>query len=157
MKKFISIILCALILVGIMSFAGCKELNMSGPEKALTKFETAINERDFEGVIEIFTPDQQAELKMQLKLVEGLAGAFGDYAGVGGMDFLFSEEMIGSAFGIALEDYYIDIEIISEEYNENKTKANVTVKLTSGEEATTEVFPMVEISGKWYVDLDITN
>ena len=144
MRKTISYFMCIALLSSILGLTGCStEPQISGPQKALLEFEKAFNQRDFEGVINAFKPSQQSELKLQMKLVQGFAGVAGDFFGLGGIDGIFSEDIIGGVFGIALEDYYIDIQVVDEVYNEDKTQATVTVKIISEDEEETDTIPRI--------------
>lgn len=152
--NFKRIIAALLICINIFAFVGCGNATMSGPEKALKNFETSFNERDIDGIIEIFKPSQQAKIKLQLELSKGVANIAGGLFGLDGIGDLFSMDILSGAFGVAAEDYYITIEVISEEYNENSTEATVSAKIISGEAEEIQEFSMVKISDKWYIDED---
>lgn len=124
---------------------------MSGPEKALKDFETAFNERDIDGIVKIFKPSDQSKIKLQLELTKGIANIAGDILGVGGIGDLFSTDILSGVLGTAMEDYYINIEVISEEYNEDSSQAVVTVKITADGTEETEELNMIKISDKWYL------
>lgn len=140
------ILLCA-----IMLFSGCSFQKLSGPEKALKDFEAAFNERDIDGIVKIFKPSDQAKIKLQLELTKGIANIAGGFFGIGGIGDLFSTDLLSGVLGMAMEDYYIDIEVISEEYNEDSTQAVVTVKITTNDTEETDELNMIKISGKWYL------
>ncbi len=156
MKKYSCFLLCLIFFCMTFLLVGCDiKMQISGPEKALNTFEKAFNERDLDGIVKIFKPSQQAEIKLQLKLAQGFAGIAGNIAGLNGLEGLFTEDIIAGFFGVALEDYYIDIQIISEKYNENKTQAIVTIKIITEKSEETDTFKMVKISNVWYFDEDI--
>lgn len=141
-----------LIAICIITFAGCESTSLSGPEKALKNFETSFNERDIDGIIEIFKPSQQSKIKLQLELSKGVANIAGGIFGIDGIGDLLSTDVLSGVFGIAAEDYYITIEVISEEYSEDNSSVVVTTKIISeGTEEISEI-PMVKISNKWYID-----
>ena len=155
MRKAICLMLCVLLSVMSLTLVGCDaEPKMSGPEKALEEFEKAFNERDMDGVVKIFKPSQQSEIRLQMKLAQGVAGVAGSLFGLGGISDLFSDDVISGLFGVALEDYYIDIQVIDEVYNEKGNKATVTVKIISEDEEETDTLEMIEISDVWYLDMD---
>lgn len=157
MRKITSFLLCILLVLSSMVFVGCDaEPKMSGPEKALEEFEKAFNERDLDGIVKIFKPSQQSEIKLQMKLAQGFAGVAGSLFGLGGIGDLFSDDVLSGVFGVALEDYYVDIQVIDESYNQNGNKATVTVKIVSETEEETDTFEMVKISDTWYLDIDMT-
>lgn len=143
MKIFRRVFVYVIIFCMLLSVTSC-DLFKSGPEKALSNFEKAFNKRDLEGMIEILPPMYQSAYKMELGLAEGLAGVFG----VG--DF-FSSDMMEGAFGLALGNSYIDIEVLNEEYT-TESSANVEILFTFDGEQTTEYISMIEISGDWYID-----
>lgn len=161
MKKFFSLILCAVLLLTPVMLCSCADFGedetekttkaeeMSGPVKALMDFEAAFNERDLDGIINIFKPDQQSLMRFQFKLTEGLSGMLGDFSG------LLSEDMLGGVFGMMLGEYYIDIDVLSEEFNEDETRATLTVVFDFGDTEEEDTFEMVKISDKWYADIDI--
>lgn len=152
--KFKKIIVLFLSTICIIAFSGCDSLTLSGPEKALKNFETSFNERDIEGIIDVFKPSEQSKLKLQLELSKGVANIAGGVFGVDGIGDLFSTDILSGLFGIAAEDNYITIEVISEEYSEDNNSVVVSAKIIFGESEEICEIPMVKISGKWYLDED---
>ena len=144
-------VLFVLLLCLIISFSSCSFEQLSGPEKALKDFESAFNNRDVDGIVKIFNPSDQANLKLQLELAKGVANIAGGFFGVDGIGDLFSTDLLSGVLGTAMEDCYLDLEVISEEYNEDATKAVVTVKMKMEDSENTEKLNMVKISNKWYL------
>ncbi len=152
MVRKTAIMLCIVSLVLSLFASGCTE-RLSGPEKALKEFETAINERDMDGIIGIFKPSEQAKLKLQLALSKLTASIFGNIVGLGSLGDLFTDELMNAMLGVAMEDSYAEIRVLSEKYNENRTRATVKMEITMGETTEVDTIEMVKISDKWYWDV----
>lgn len=156
-KNVAKTMLCLMLAVMVVFTSGCELFNrQSGPQKALADFEKACNESDIEGIIEIFTPRQQAQLEMGLEAMKMMADMFGGLADMDGMGDLFSKEMLSGMLGIAMDGNYITIEVLEESYSADKKTADVTIRLTSGQETITDTIKMVEISDQWYLDESVT-
>ena len=167
LKKSIALLF---VFVLVFSFAGCEndavsdskvfetlrtvETRISGPEKALENFEKAFNERDMEGIVKIFKPNLQSEIKLQKELAQGVAGFAGELFGLDGISDLLSDDIISGVFGVVLEDHYFDIQVINVTYNQRGNKATVIVKIVSEDEEETDKLEMIKISDVWYLDMD---
>lgn len=150
-------LICLMLAVMIVFTSGCELFDQrSGPEKALANFEKACNEGDIEGILEIFTPHQQAQLEMSLEAMKMMANMFGSMADMDGLGDMFSTEMLSGMLGIAMDGNYITIEVLEESYSADGKTADVTIRLTSGQENITDTIKMVEISDQWYLDESVT-
>ena len=156
-RSFTKAMICCLLVVVIVLTAGCELFDRtSGPQKALANFEKAINEGNIEGIFEIFTPHQQAELNMALESVKMMANMFGSMMDIDGLGDMFSAEMLSGMLGIAMDGNYVTIEVLEEVYSDDGTTADVTIRLISGQENITETVKMIEISDQWYLDESVT-
>lgn len=156
-KNLAKTMLCLMLAVMVVFTSGCELFNrQSGPQKALANFEKACNEGDIDGIIEIFTPHQQAQLEMALEGMKMMADMFGSMADMDGLGDMFSKEMLSGMLGIAMDGNYISIEVLEESYSDDETKADVTIQLTSDQETVTATIKMVEISDQWYLDESMT-
>lgn len=156
-KNLAKTMLCLMLAVMVVFTSGCELFNrQSGPQKALANFEKACNEGDIDGIIEIFTPHQQAQLEMALEGMKMMADMFGSMADMDGLGDMFSTEMLSGMLGIAMDGNYITIEVLEESYSADEKTADVTIRLTSGKETITDTIKMVEISDQWYLDESVT-
>ena len=99
---------------------------------------------------------QQAQLEMALEGMKMMADMFGSMADMDGLGDMFSTEMLSGMLGIAMDGNYITIEVLEESYSADEKTADVTIRLTSGQETITDTIKMVEISDQWYLDESVT-
>ena len=118
--------------------------DMNDVYHAVEGFEAAFNERDFSAMIDYFPPSVSSYLRMYIGIADLIGGYFG-------FDGLFTEEMLGTAFGFALQDSYIDLEVLDISFNTAKTRAYVSVSFTADGETADDTLTLMKISGKWYL------
>ena len=142
MKRLLSVVLVILVLLSCVSCG--KTPKKGSPEETLENLESAFNERDVEKLLALFTPEIQSEFKSQVTI----GNLVGGFAGFGS---IFSEELINSVFGVALGSSYVEFEILSIKYNENKSEASILVLCAMGEESSFDIIEMTKIAKNWYL------
>lgn len=156
LKKSIYLILVGILALACFSVTGCQdEQPTTGPEKTIAQLEEAYNERNVEGLIEIYKPDQQAKIKERIASAKLLGAIIGNLTDFDVLQDIISEETIFNILGSAMGEEYVELRVIKEEYNEDNTKATVTVEIDNGDKKKTETVEMIKISDKWYLSQDI--
>jgi len=107
-------------------------------------FEAAFNERDLSGMLDYFPPSFSSYFRMQIGIADLIGGFFG-------FDGIFTEEMLGTAFGFALQNSYIDIEVLDISFNTAKTEAYVVINFTADGKTQQDTLTLMHISGNWYL------
>jgi hypothetical protein len=107
-------------------------------------FEASFNQRDFSGMLDYFPPSVSSYFRMYI----GIADILGGFVG---LDGIFTEEMLGTAFGFALQDAYIDIEVLDIQFNASKTEAYVTIMFTADGSMSQDKLTLMRISDSWYL------
>ena len=118
--------------------------DMNDVYHAVEGFEASFNERDFSAKLDYFPPSVSSYFRMYIGIADIVGGFFG-------LDGIFTEEMLGTAFGFALQDAYIDIEVVDISFNSSKTTAYVTVNFFADGEMMQETLNLMKISGGWYL------
>lgn len=146
MKRNLSVLLIVVICI---AHVGCVNPSAtSTPEKTIESLEMAINERDFDKILDCFTPQYKAEIKAQFEFANLIAG----FSGLGN---IFSEDIIDGIFGITLGDNYVDLEVLDIRYNDDMSSASMLVLLSMGEDSSIDIVEVVRISNNWYLSVDI--
>ncbi|MBO5323170.1 MAG: zinc-ribbon domain-containing protein [Oscillospiraceae bacterium] len=116
----------------------------NGIYHCLDNFETSFNERELSAMLDSFPPAISAEYKLALGMMDFIGGQFG-------LDGIFTEEMMGAAFGMVLDSSYIDFEIIEFDFNPVRNECSVLLRMEMDGEVAEDYINMVKIGSKWYI------
>ena len=116
----------------------------NGVYHCLDNFETSFNERELSAMFDSFPPAISSQYKFSLGIMDFVGGLVG-------LEGIFTEEMMGAAFGMALQSSYIDFEIIEFDFNTARNQCSVLLRMDMDGEVAEDRINMVKIGGKWYI------
>lgn len=116
----------------------------NGIYHCLDNFETSFNEGKLSEMFDSFPPAISAQYKLSLGIMDFVGGLIG-------LDGLFTEDMMGAAFGMILQSSYIDFDIVEFNFNPARNQCSVLLKMDLDGEVSTNYIKMVRIGSKWYI------
>ncbi len=151
-NKFCNIVFFIVVIVSLLS--SCSE--KSTPERTIQQFQAALNVSDYEGVLDCFEPKVKNGIM-------GMATIAGNFLGLDGTALL---DMLPFVLDIAaanneylsedveeLENVLesIDITVNSVQYNDQQTKASVSVTINIFDYSQDDTINMVKVKDIWYI------
>lgn len=144
MKKAVAAALCLV----VVFLAGCAG-QQSTPEGTIQKLEQSVQKLDINSMLDCFEPSASKGVRATLKIAGSLLGVSAEDI----IDLLPFAMDIGRASGG--EDFadaerelkQFSLQVVKVNYNQNRTRATVTVKYDGG----TDSVDMVMEQGKWYL------
>ncbi|MBE6959461.1 MAG: zinc-ribbon domain-containing protein [Ruminococcaceae bacterium] len=116
----------------------------NGVYHCLDNLETSFNERELSAMFDSFPPTISAQYKFSLGIMDFVGGMIG-------LEGLFTEDMMGAAFGVALQSSYIDFEIIEFDFNAARNRCAVLVRMDADGDIAEDYINMIKIGSKWYI------
>lgn len=142
------------LMLSVFLLSSCSE--KSTPERTIEKFEAALNVSDYEGILDCYEPKVKNG-------IWGMATIAGNFLGMDGTAVL---NMLPFALDLVAEsDEYlaesldelenvlesIDITVNSVQYNDQQTKASVSVTINIYDYSQDDTINMVKVKDIWYI------
>ena len=116
----------------------------NGIYHCLDNFETSFNERELSSMFDSFPPAISAQYKLSLGIMDFVGGLVG-------LEGIFTEEMMGAAFGMVLQSSYIDFEILEFDFNPARNECSVLLRMEMDGEVSEDYINMIKVGKKWYI------
>lgn len=152
-KKPYNIVLYLILSIFLLS--SCSE--QSTPERTIQQFETALNVSDYEGILNCYEPKVKNGIM-------GMATIAGNLFGVDGSAVLnilpFALDVLAESDDHLAENIEeiervlesIDIVVNDVQYNDQQTKASVSVTVTICDSSQNGTIDMVKVQNVWYIN-----
>ena len=144
MKKAVAAALCLM----MVFLVGCSNAQ-STPEGTIKRFEQSIQKMDIDGMLDCFEPSASKGVRAALKIAGSLLGVSAEDV----IDLIPFAMDVGLASGdqtaLSAERQLkqFSLQVVSVDYNQNRTRATVTIKY----EGMTDSVEMVMEQGSWYL------